>query len=326
LQARHYPFGPRGTIGARETAKTVVVSVIIPVFNGAATVARAIDSVLVQEFKPGFEIIAVNDGSTDCTAQILAGYENDIRIVKHNNRGPAAARNTGAANAEGEFLAFLDADDFWEPVMLENTVRALRCNPAAVLAYCNAATFDPGGWLVASSLVASDRNHPPSMAELLTRWWPVLPSAVTIRKRVFEECGGFAEDLRAYEDVHFCLLARERGPFEYLSRPLLYYCETPLAQRMARYERYHRPFVTHVRRRYGRSARGIVRDTHRAYVTAFGYQGLMAMRAGDMGAARRSFIRALRHAPLDSRTVLRLARTFLPQTLAQRLSGSAELS
>ncbi len=301
----------------------MVASVIVPVFNAAGSVARAIDSALAQTFKEKFEVIVINDGATDGTAEILARYGNRIRVVKQNNRGPGAARNTGAANSEGEFLAFLDADDVWAPVMLECTVEALQNNANAVLAYCNGVCIDSSGQVVAPTLIPPDRGHPPSMAELLTHWWPILPSAVTIRKRDFEECGGFGEDLRAYEDVYFWLLARERGPFEYIARPLIYYCAPSLSQRMAKYEPYHRLFIRCVRRRYGRSANGIVRDTHRAYVSAFGHQGLAAMRTGNKRAARQSFVRALRHAPLDMRTALRLARTFLPQTLGNQLSANS---
>lgn len=201
------------------------------------------------------------------------------------------------------------------------TVETLRSDPDAVLAYCNAVGVDSDRRIVAPTMVPDDRSHAPSMAELLTHWWPILPSAVTIRRRDFEECGGFDEELRAYEDVHLWLLARERGPFKYVARPLMYYCAPPVAQRMAKYEPYHLPFVRRVRMRYGHSASGIVRDTHRAYVSTFGHQGLVAMRAGDMRTARQNFFRALRHAPLDTRTVLRLARTFLPHRLARRVSG-----
>jgi glycosyltransferase involved in cell wall biosynthesis len=176
----------------------MIVSVIVPVFNAAGSVARAIDSALAQTFTSEFEVIVINDGATDATAQILARYGNRIRVLKQNNRGPGAARNTGAANSDAEFLAFLDADDVWAPPMMESTVTALRHNPDAVLAYCNAVCVDSTGRIVAPTLVTPDRDHPPSMAELLTHWWPILPSAVTIRRCDFEQCGGFSEDLRAF--------------------------------------------------------------------------------------------------------------------------------
>ena len=91
------------------------VAVLIPVFNGANTVARAIDSALCQRFDGELEVIVVNDGSTDGTAAVLTQYESRIRVLNQQNRGPAHARNAAAALSTAEYLAFLDADDAFMP-------------------------------------------------------------------------------------------------------------------------------------------------------------------------------------------------------------------
>src|SRR5208283_5971540 len=90
------------------------VSVIIPAYNAAATVARTIDSVFGQTF-PDFEIICVDDGSNDATLSIVQQYSPRVRLIEQANSGPAAARNNGARNSCGDCLAFLDADDIWAP-------------------------------------------------------------------------------------------------------------------------------------------------------------------------------------------------------------------
>src|ERR1700761_16513 len=98
------------------------VSIIIPVYNHAATVSQAIDSALGQEFDGSIEIVAVNDGSTDETQEVLDLYRSRIKVVRQANRGNAAARNTAIAHSRGEYLALLDADDIWLPGRLAKTV------------------------------------------------------------------------------------------------------------------------------------------------------------------------------------------------------------
>src|SRR5437879_5592132 len=120
------------------------VSVVIPVFNGAATVQEAIDSALDQRFHD-FEVIVVNDGCTDDTANVLDQFAGRIRLINQLNRGPACARNAAAKIAHGEYLAFLDADDKWKPDMLAQTVAALEANPDCVLAYCNLELIESTG-------------------------------------------------------------------------------------------------------------------------------------------------------------------------------------
>jgi len=104
------------------------VSVIIPTYNREKYVARAVDSVLAQTYRD-FEIIIVDDGSTDQTQQVLAGYGDRIRYVYQENAGPGAARNLGIRISTGEYLAFLDSDDMWMLAFLQKTVATLAAHP-----------------------------------------------------------------------------------------------------------------------------------------------------------------------------------------------------
>ena len=117
------------------------VSVVIPVFNGATTVARAVDSALVQDFE-GFEVIVVDDGSSDSTPEALEHYGDRVRIIRQRKQGPPIARITGSAAARGEYLAFLDADDVWLQGKLRKTVALLDRNPESVLAFSNLVPVD----------------------------------------------------------------------------------------------------------------------------------------------------------------------------------------
>ena len=303
----------------------VRVSVIIPVYNGAATVAEAIDSALAQTYT-ALEVIVVNDGSTDTTADVLSGYTGRVRVVNRSNGGIAAARNSGAAAATGEYLAFLDCDDTWLPTMVERAVAALDADPTCVLAYCNCAVVDSDGHDLRSALIGADVGHAPSLDEMLARLWPIMPSAVVIRRATFDACGGFAEEFKSYgfEDVIFWLRARERGHFYYVPEELVKW----------RFALFPRPlkigwikpeaFVTFdriLRERYHVGADHLIKSRGRASRSLLGYIGLRALDRGDRREAREAFRRALEFDPWRVKNLLRYAKTYLPQSLARAFSG-----
>ena len=108
------------------------VSVIIPTYNRAGCLREAVDSVLFQEFR-GFELIVVDDGSTDGTSQLLRKYGGSIRVLRQENRGVSAARNAGIAASRGELIAFLDSDDIWLSGKLACQVEFFRWNPEILI-------------------------------------------------------------------------------------------------------------------------------------------------------------------------------------------------
>ncbi|MGA6973853.1 MAG: glycosyltransferase family A protein, partial [Candidatus Binatus sp.] len=120
------------------------VSTIIPAFNAERTIAETVDSALTQNFE-GHEVVVVNDGSTDSTSTILERYGDKIRVVNQQNRGVAAARNTGLTHSSGDYVAFLDSDDLWLPGKLEVMTAALERNDAASLAFSEYGSIDEDG-------------------------------------------------------------------------------------------------------------------------------------------------------------------------------------
>ena len=135
----------------------VKVSVVIPTYNGAAEVRRAIDSALAQSGCE-VEVIPVNDGSTDDTASVLNSYGSRIRAVHQKNSGPAATRNAGIAAATGDWVAFLDHDDYWQPGKLAAQLAAADRTGADVI-YTNAQNFGD------VNRVAELRSNPDEMPE-----------------------------------------------------------------------------------------------------------------------------------------------------------------
>jgi glycosyltransferase involved in cell wall biosynthesis len=300
------------------------VSAIIPVQNGAATIRRTIDSALAQEPEPP-EVIVVDDGSTDATRRILSSYGDRIKVLHQRNRGPSVARNAGAAAAgcDSGYFAFLDADDVWLPGMLRTMVAELDAAAQSVLAFCDVVSVNDYGEEIDVQFIDESSAHAPTMEELLTRWWPILTSAAVMRRAAFERAGGFNESFSrpGFEDPFMWLVMREQGDFIYLAQRLVRYRTTPPEVRMMKYAKGYRIFGKLVSQRYGEAGKRLIRESTRAFVSAWGYAGLVALRDGDKLRARQAFSCALRYGPFQFRTASRWLRTFLPMSAVRVLSG-----
>ncbi len=193
----------------------MLVSAIIPVYNGAATIAEAIDSALAQAVD-GLEIIVVDDGSTDSTRIILEGYGTRIKVFAQSKRGVSAACNAAVDVSSGRYLAFLDADDIWLPGRIAKTVAALERNHKAQLAFSDYLIRDHPSQRLQQ--IAFDRA--PSMQNMFEHWMPIARTVVTMRRKAFERSGGFPEGIRWGEDIYLWLCVREYGEFEYIAEPL----------------------------------------------------------------------------------------------------------
>lgn len=177
------------------------VSCIVPVFNGERYLEEALDSILAQTSPPA-ELIVVDDGSTDATPQIVESYTDRIRYFRQSNRGPAAARNRGILAANGDLLAFLDADDLWLPEKLERQVAFLHDHPDVDLCLTHYRNF----W--APELAAEReryRDHP--LGQTCSSF---NIDTLLARRAVFDD-GLFNEALRNGENTDWFLSARRRG-------------------------------------------------------------------------------------------------------------------
>jgi glycosyltransferase involved in cell wall biosynthesis len=180
------------------------ISVVIPVYNGERFIGEALQSVLDQTY-PAFEIIVVDDGSTDATEGMIREISSPIPVgyYRQENQGAGAARNLGVSVARGDWVAFLDSDDLWSPQKLAVQVRYLEDHPEADFVYSNVQVTDEGGHpifhvrqLFFEPVVFQDRPF----AQL---------STVVMRRELFRKTGGFPEGLRLYEDLAlFARIAR----------------------------------------------------------------------------------------------------------------------
>jgi glycosyltransferase involved in cell wall biosynthesis len=176
------------------------VSVVIPTYNRARYVAEALESVFAQTFKD-YEVIIVDDGSTDNTQTALQPYMERIRYVRQENRGLAAARNRGVREVRGEFVAFLDSDDCWEPRMLEEVLKTFEKHPDVGAVFVAEREMDEQGNLL--KRVHTKRSPglfftPESMVSKDTGVGCGRPPVV--RRKWLDALGGFDESMRSAVD------------------------------------------------------------------------------------------------------------------------------
>jgi len=302
------------------------VTTVVPVYNSAATVRETIASAIAQTYADS-EIIAVDDGSTDSSGEILASFGARVRVLTQANRGLSAARNAGVRAGAGELIALLDADDAWQPRFLTELVGALdREGAGAVLAFSDVSIMTSDGAELEPKLAAPRDLQSPSLDQMFEHLCPIMPSAVVMRRAAFEQAGGFCEEFRGlgYEDVYMWLRVRELGSFAHVAEPLVRWRFSlfPAPLKPMRKERAAAVlFESLVQERWHRSARALIRERERSPRSILGYIGLAALARGDRVTARRAFARALRYDPLRIRNYLRFARTVLPGPLAKALSG-----
>ncbi|WP_221074910.1 glycosyltransferase family 2 protein [Agarivorans aestuarii] len=184
---------------------TVSVSVIIPTYNSASLVTKAIDSVLGQSYT-NFQIIVVDDGSTDNTSDCLAAYSDSITLIPQVNGGASKARNAGIECATGEFIAFLDADDEWHPKKLEIQVNALRNHTDWLACYSEFSTQVVDVSLGSEPVTFTSKN----LQEFFLSPY-CATSSLIVRRPTLQKVGFFDAELTTAEDVDLCLRIAECG-------------------------------------------------------------------------------------------------------------------
>ena len=188
----------------------MMFSVVIPVFNRLNVLREALDSVRAQRYTD-YEIIVVDDGSTDGTPAYLQSLGDRVRVVTQHNRGPGSARNAGAAVAKGDYLAFLDSDDLWFPWTLECMARVIAERSPALIAarYLNADDDAAVNRVIEEPL--DYQNFADYFASASHRF-TVGAGMTVISRRAFAESGGFTTRVINGEDHDLILrIGTERG-------------------------------------------------------------------------------------------------------------------
>ena len=197
-----------------------MVSVVIPAYDAASTLARAVDSVVAQTFLD-WELIVVDDGSRDETVSVARGYGDRLRLLRGPHLGPGEARNRGAAEARGRYLAWLDADDVWYPTKLEKQIDLAASDDALEFVTADYRYMDEAGrslgtgfarntWLTArwqgagrpDRLVFTREDVPRYLREGFGATITML-----LTRALFDRIGGFCGWLSVAEDVHLAIRA-----------------------------------------------------------------------------------------------------------------------
>jgi glycosyltransferase involved in cell wall biosynthesis len=202
------------------------VSVIIPTYNSAALITDAIDSVLAQTYKD-YEIIVVDDGSTDNTREVVRSYGNRIQYIYQENSHIAAARNNGFKASSGKYIANLDADDLWLPEKLKKQITLLEKHPEAGLVYCDGYIRTIGKENLPEHRISE--LYPPqksgSVFSYVFKANPIPSSSTIIPRAVWEKVGGLdpTVSLREGQDYEFFARISAFAPVYACPEPLMVY-------------------------------------------------------------------------------------------------------
>ena len=193
------------------------MSVVIPTFNRAHLISRALDSVVAQTRRVS-EIIVVDDGSTDGTEEIIRNNHPRVKLVRQANQGVSRARNNGINTAGGDWIAFLDSDDTWLPEKMARQWHALASHPEYLISHSNEI------WIRNGVRVNQKKKHRKYGGHIFSRCLPlcvISPSASLIHRSVFDTVGLFDETLPACEDYDMWLRICSRYPIQYVEQGLI---------------------------------------------------------------------------------------------------------
>jgi glycosyltransferase involved in cell wall biosynthesis len=306
----HPDTAPVATRAAAQVAGGV--SVVIPTYNTLPYLKQTLESVLAQTHAP-LEVLVVDDGSTDGTPDVAQAFGEPVRVIRQQNRGVCRARNRGFQASRGEFVCFLDHDDYWYPWKLALQLQALQSHPEVAVVFTD---FKP--WLPQNGAFADPRELGSAQAPaldidpdlsgwiyhrlLLTCW--ALTSTTLIRRSAFEQVGGFDEALPYAEDWDLWLrLCRQHQFLRLRAASTLYRQHPNQGNRKLRDIDYRSELLESASRRWGlRSADGRSIDAKVFHERLARYHmqfGLHHLNDAHVRVALRSFWRAWRHHPTN---------------------------
>jgi hypothetical protein len=201
-----------------------VVSVVLPTFNRLSFLRAAVDSVFAQTFAD-WELIIADDGSDEATRAYLQSLEGRaaVRVIWMAHCGvPGAVRNAALQQARGEYVAFLDSDDQWQPVKLQRQIAGLRARPERRWSYTGYIRIDAAGELEASLGYEQRVRHSGAILEpLLMNAVDIWTPAVVVERRLLAQVGGFNEKLPVYEDYDLWLRLASQSDIDLIDEPLI---------------------------------------------------------------------------------------------------------
>lgn len=294
------------------------VSVLIPSYNHAPYLPLALQSVFEQTYTD-YEIVVVDDGSTDGSVDLLRSCGDRIRLFTQQNRGTYATLNRLIAESRGRYLAILNSDDLWLPQKLEKQVALLVANPNTGLVHTYGYFIDDAGNRLSQNPLGYPwpRTTCSNPIEDLVRYNRIVPSSATIRRECFEKLGGFREDLYGLGDWEMWLRIALHYEIGFIDEPLTLYrvhatnaCHRHDKMRMDEIK--VRSEAIHVREALFWQRANSYRAMRFALAHSYACLGTNYALFDDRRNARRAYLKSLQLYPLRFKSLLRLALTFLP--------------
>jgi glycosyltransferase involved in cell wall biosynthesis len=290
------------------------VSVVIPAYNAARWIAETLDSVLAQTFRD-FEVIVVDDGSTDETPDVVGRYGSRVRYLRKEKGGTPSARNAGIRAARGSYIAFVDADDLWLPEKLQLQMELFLKQRDLAWTYCDTVLFqsETARLLYKTSqrtkMYAGDILRPLLLRDFIHSGAPV------IKREVFDAVGYFDESplLQSGEDWSMWLRIASRYPIGFIDLPLVKYRIHRTSKRHSRDVQYiFQAMCTHVNNAVARDPDRLSDLRKHALASVCMDMGVMYLTRGDRLRAREMYARAIRLYPYYVKTWACWLATLLP--------------
>jgi glycosyltransferase involved in cell wall biosynthesis len=317
--------------------KDPLVSVIIPTYNCGTFIVEAIQSVLQQTY-PHYEIIVVDDGSTDNTQDVVAPHKSRLTYIYQSNQGVVAARNLGIEHAKGDLIAFLDSDDIWFPEKLRSQVSALAIHPEARFAFSDFLEYNQDGvvrqsrvlgWKRARSWYEQHRDNQNDWAsgslheELLRANW-IHTSTLLATKAIILQAGPFDEAFKILQDYDLWLRLARISPGVYVNQVLVGYRHRAEGlsgvgdlRNLRWNDDMRRVLEKHLRKQWVPLT---LQKTVRLQISGLLWSvGWAHFHRNDFAMARNYFVRGLRYQPRDPKCWGYLAASLLPAALITRL-------
>lgn len=294
------------------------VSVLIPSYNHARYLPAALESVFAQTYAD-YEIVAVDDGSTDNSVEVLRSYGERIRFFVQSNRGTYPTLNHCIAESRGDYLAILNSDDLWAPTKLEKQVAMLDSHPGVGLVHTGGHFIDSEGNLQPGNPLGFEWPRTPTgnIIEALVRCNKIIASSVLIRRVCFEKLGGFREDLFGSGDWEMWFRVALEYDIGYIDEPLTMYRVHGSNASFQHRRVYEDDVKVRTETIHANEARLWQRATspqamRLALAHSYACLGTEYALLGDRKRARRAYLRSLQLYPLRFKSLLRWLLTWLP--------------
>ncbi len=289
-----------------------LVSIVVPTYNCAAFLPSSIGSILAQTYD-SYEIIVINDGSTDNTSEVLQPFMQKIRYIQlEQNRGGAAARNIGIRSARGKYIAFFDADDLWLPEKLQTDIGYFNRYPDVSMVCSRHINMDEHGKVFDE---APGKQLPSGnvFSQLFSEQNFVITSSVTVRKEVFEAVGVFDEELVNCQDWDLWLRIAFHFKVAGINKPLVKYRHNPhsLSKNRNSVLKYQKVVIEKAYHAFKGGEHGISEALYKKRLAShYAKVGRYYLRTGDTRRARENFALSLKYSLLNVRSLRYYLCTF----------------